>query len=745
MNRNRMLTVAVLSFSLISLEMAWTRIFSAEFFYTFAFLVLSLAVAGLGLGALSLRLFKKLDNLNNLGWMLSLSGLAALIGPPLVFRLGLDFSVLFFDIFMVGKLFLTLIILNSTFFFGGMTLGLIFKNKPQEMPYLYMGDLIGAGFGVIFSIVLMNILGTPITVVVSSLPLFLLAILHIRGLRKILPLSAILLLCIIGYYADDILEVPREEKIPVIYKHWDAMSKIKIYDYGEEYRRINIDNAANTGVNGFDGNWDRPDSLKFGFHIVAYLISKFDSCTFLSLGAGGGQDVFQALQDGATEIHAVEVIAHLNHLLLEGDLAEFSGNIYNDNRVIVVSEDARSYVRRFDGKFDLIYSFSSNSFAALASGAFALAENYIYTTEAFMDYWHALSHKGYLLMEHQAFMPRLVSAVMEALQRLGVESPQSHIAVYALKNSSRKMLLLSKKPLTQDLLDEAWGEYARKDFRYAEMLYPAPDSLKDNRYNQQIERGWRAMADSSKLNLEPSDDDRPFIAQMGLWDNLDFSKIKRIAGYSDWLGFPLSRLIVVIILFAVFLFITPLNLLPYFYSGEKLRMIPWLYFFTIGMAFMGLEIILIQKYTLLIGPSVYSIITILFTLLISSGIGSRFSKKTDENLVFSFIIFWILLDIFFLTKMMYWFGDLELWSRIILVVIFVAPLGFFMGMPFPKAALRVGNLVDWGFAVNGTASIFGSTLAVFVAFTLGFNFMMIICLLLYLVAYFMYVFKMAWE
>ena len=80
-----------------------------------------------------------------------------------------------------------------------------------------------------------------------------------------------------------------------------------------------------------------------------------------------------------------------------------------------------------------------------------------------------------------------------------------------------------------------------------------------------------------------------------------------------------------------------------------------------------------------------------------------------------------------------------------MVVLFVAPLGFFMGMPFPKAALRVGKLVDWGFAVNGTASVFGSTLAVFVAFTLGFSFTMVLCLIFYLAAYFMFVFKMAWE
>jgi hypothetical protein len=51
----------------------------------------------------------------------------------------------------------------------------------------------------------------------------------------------------------------------------------------------------------------------------------------------------------------------------------------------------------------------------------------------------------------------------------------------------------------------------------------------------------------------------------------------------------------------------------------------------------------------------------------------------------------------------------------------VFPLGFFMGMPFPKGALRVGELIDWGFAVNGVASVLGATAVVVAGFTFGFN------------------------
>jgi hypothetical protein len=349
-----------------------------------------------------------------------------------------------------------------------------------------------------------------------------------------------------------------------------------------------------------------------------------------------------------------------------------------------------------------------------------------------------------MLMEHQAFMPRLVNELIEALEGLDIPHPSSHFAIYSLKNSTRKMLLLSKKPLTNDVLNDAWGEYPRQDFRFAVQLFPAADSIKDNLYNQMVLNGWQSMRDYAKVDISPCDDNRPFIAQMGLWRNLDFEKMDRIAGYSDWLGFPLSNIVTVIILIVVIVLIVPLNFLPYLTGGEKLRAAPWLYFFLIGMAFMSVEIILIQKYTLLIGPSVYSVITILFVLLLSSGIGSRFSPKINPNTVFAAIVLWILLDITVFSSLIYMAGGLALFPRILLTAILIVPLGFFMGMPFPKAAVRVGPLVDWGFAVNGTASVLGSTLIVMVAFSVGINIALIIGACLYSIAFLMFRLDKAW-
>ena len=108
----RIWMVFFLSFSLIALEISWTRIFSAEFFYTFAFLILSLAILGLGLGALSLRFFSKSLSKVDLSYLLSLVGFSAMIGPPLTFMINLDFSQSLLSLSTIVKLVITISVLG---------------------------------------------------------------------------------------------------------------------------------------------------------------------------------------------------------------------------------------------------------------------------------------------------------------------------------------------------------------------------------------------------------------------------------------------------------------------------------------------------------------------------------------------------------------------------------------------------------------------------------------------------------
>jgi hypothetical protein len=740
-----LLPIGLLSLSLLSLELTWTRIFSAEFFYAFAFLILSLAILGLGLGALALRLFSGTDPRSHpdgshadrnasVPLLLSLTGLAIMAGPPLVFRLGLDFGRIFHSPAMLARSVIAVLILGSSYLCGGAALALILRRNHRDIPQLYMADMIGAGAGIALIVPLMNRLGTPVAAFLCALPVLIAAALTARRWLKLVPAGLILALAILGQHADALLEAPRQEPSPVIYKHWDAVSKLKEYEREPGLRGLNIDNVANSPVFEFDGNWDRPDSLRFQFDIdVEYLIRRFDHCTFLSLGAGGGGDVLQALQAGAAKIHAVEVVPQVNWLMTRGPLAEYTGHIYNDPRVIVATEDARAYVRRHPQTFDVIYSLSSNTFASLASGSFALAENYLFTTEAFRDYWNALTPHGFLSMEHQFYMPRLVSEVRDALAGIGVKDPETHFAVYKLPALRRSLLLVSKDPLTDEVRRNAYGAETLRHEEILQLVYPPSPGREGNPYDRIVKNGWRAEQDSLPIDLSPAVDNRPYVAQLGLWKNFNLGRLPK-SGLAEFGGFPMAKLLIVVILLIALLLIVPLNLVPYLTGRERLRPAPWLYFFTIGMAFMAIEVILIQKYTLFIGPSVHSVITVLLTLLVFCGLGSRVSGSVDDRLPFVGITAWLALEILLFGHLTTALGGMPMAIRMLVTAALIAPLGFLMGMPFPKAGVRVGPLIDWGFAVNGAGSVIGSTLIVLVAFSSGFRVALALAGILYLIA-----------
>jgi len=728
---------------------------------------------GLGLGGLALRLLGSRGRGAWLGPALVLSAAAAMLGPRVVLSMGLDFGTVFGSAAMAARFSAAVLLLGSTFFFAGLGLSMIFRDDPQRIARLYMSDLAGAGVGAGLAVVAMNVLGTPSAVVWAALPVLVASLLASRRWWRLAPVVLAVVFAVLVPRANDVLRAQRPERAPVIYTHWDAMAKLKVYDFGGHYRGINIDNVANTPVFGFDGDWDtiRADTAETHWDIdVGNLIRRFESCRFLSLGAGGGSDVFQALEYKAGEIHAVEVNGHINRMMTRGDpggyltgdstvadsafvapdghvitMDEFSGHIYDDPTVRVVTEDARTYVRRHKNAFDVIYSLSSNTWAALGSGSFALAENYLFTVEAFQDYWEALSERGFLSMEHQVYMPRLVSEVILALEREGVENPRDHFAVYALPKLRRQLLLLSKQPLTDEIRNHAYGRLTPEKFDAIHLVYPAPDSLADNLVNRVVLDGWRAMADSSAIALAPCTDDRPFIAQMGLWKNLDLEKLAKMPRYAEFQGFPVSRIVLLVILLVVLVLVVPLNLVPYAVGGApKLRAVPWLYFFAIGAAFMAVEVALIQRYTLFIGASMYSIAAVLVTLLVAGGIGSRFSGRFAGATAFLGIVVWLLLEVLVLRGATARLSGLEVVPRVFVTMALVFPLGFFMGMPFPRGVERVGDRVDWGFAVNGAASVLGATGALMTALAFGFDAVLLGAAALYLIAFLLLRARRAW-
>ena len=76
--------------------------------------------------------------------------------------------------------------------------------------------------------------------------------------------------------------------------------------------------------------------------------------------------------------------------------------------------------------------------------------------------------------------------------------------------------------------------------------------------------------------------------------------------------------------------------------------------------------------------------------------------------------------------------------RIVISAALIAPLAFFMGMPFPMGLARVeardARLIPWAWATNDCASVTGAALATLLAIHIGFTAVVVAALVLYIVA-----------
>ena len=152
------------------------------------------------------------------------------------------------------------------------------------------------------------------------------------------------------------------------------------------------------------------------------------------------------------------------------------------------------------------------------------------------------------------------------------------------------------------------------------------------------------------------------------------------------------------------------------------------YFFLIGLSFMFIEIMLIQRFILFFGFPLYAIAFILVTLLFFAGIGSLYSKKLNlkmQKTKTSFhaidvaiigLIVMLTTHVFFLTPIFERSFSLNWTLKLFISFLAIAPLSFFMGMPFPLGLTWIKKTfeqgIPWAWGINGCASVIGSILSI---------------------------------
>jgi len=465
----------------------------------------------------------------------------------------------------------------------------------------------------------------------------------------------------------------------------------------------------------------------------------------LVIGLGGAPDVMCAHHYQAKSVTGVDINGS-TIAALRGPLSAFAGNPYNRANVEIERMDGRTFVRSTARKFDVIVMSGADTKSVHAAGSLAISENHLYTVEAFVEYLEHLTDSGVLAIARFGPFDRLkLSSIgIAALRRRGIEHPERHFVVLA--QDTWTSVVMARQPIDAGQLQRmrAWvasvpeslgmflPHYDPIGFGLTtrpSILYPSEAAAADGTDVGGLFAAAAAGREAEFIaaqreNIAPTTDDRPFY----------FDQTKP----EDALRAPtaayklLANLLLVLAALAALFIALPVPALRRAARGSGLLR-SLLYFGSLGLGFMLLEIGLIQKLCLLLGHQSYAITVVLATLLVGAGLGSAAAGAMGlGRAAVRFVVIPLLIAAAWTIMLgLERYGEelaaRDLPVRIAFTAVGLLPLGFLLGMPFPTALARAErSVVPWAIAANGFTSVIGASAALPLAMLLGYRWLFLI-------------------
>jgi spermidine synthase len=738
------LCVALTTMATLLMELSLTRIFSVVFYYHFAFLAISIALFGLGVGGVfsyvvagwKAPFYTKLGRLSAVNSFLVIGALAAILAQKDEVS-NWDLALIYFTTAL-------------PFFVSGTIVSLAISETIEHVNRVYFFDLLGAAGGCLLLIPLLNQFGGPSTVIAAAVTFAAAAAIwhslagSVTGRAGSVALALALVAFLTYNQRHPILDVRHAKGKSIAretFVKWNNFSRIAVVrDKDSGGDTIFIDADASTGIANFDfdhlSQRERHDLLEQG-PALPYAVRP--GARTLIIGPGGGWDVARALASGSHDITAVEINPIIANTIMRERFPGLSGGLYLRPDVHIFVEDGRAFVRRSTDKYQVLQATLVDTWASTAAGAFALSENNLYTTDAFRDYLSHLTDDGLIAFTRWGLEPpreslRLISLAMEALSQIGEAEAWRHV-IAGREGSvegwgARDTVLISRKPFRQPDIDRARAAFAAGDMQA--IYYPGTE----------IQNQFRDLLRSPNpleyqrnypFDISPVSDNRPFffytVQPRDVWAFVK-SASRVAADYKINKAVPLLFGLMGVSLVATALILV----LPPLVLGTRLprqRGVPGflLYFLFIGAGYILIEVGLIQKFVLFLGHPTYALTVVIFSMLVSSGLGSAYSRRAlgrDEGRLIkalgcaAMLAALLALIVSWLLGALVW---LPLALKVAITVLLIAPLGFVMGMPFPTGLKRLEEWhapsVRWAWSLNAASSVLGSVGALVCAIYLG--------------------------
>jgi hypothetical protein len=736
------LGVALTTLGTLMLELSLTRIFSVVFYYHLAFLAISIALFGLGAGGVFSYIVAgwRGSFFQKLGWLAAVNSLAVLCSLTFVITRHGDMGR--------GTLAAIYFACALPFFFSGATVSLAVAETILRVDRVYFFDLLGASGGCLLLVPFLDHLGGPDTVISAAVLLAVSAAMwfnlagNLAGRAAAVALALAFVVLMFYNGKAHVIDIRYAKGNPIPHEEfvqWNSFSRIGVHGSGDN-REIDIDSDASTGVVDFDPlDPRRRNELLYQGPGFPYVIRP--GAKTLIIGPGGGWDVARCLASGSKDVTGVEINPIIATTLMRQRLAAVSHELYLRPEVHIFVEDGRSFVRRSPEKYQVLQATLVDTWASTAAGAFALSENNLYTTDAFRDYLSHLTDDGLMAFTRWGFeIPReslrLVSLAMEALAGIGVAEPWKHVVVLREDAArlggwgARDTVMVFRKPVSSDDLRRLRDGLAQSR---VQLIY-APGDEPVNAFGKLLRSpDPKAFWASYPFDVSPVPDDRPFffytVQPADLWRYIRQGGVA--ADYKINRAVPVLFELVGVSLLATLVVMA----LPPLLLGTRLPVEPGvrrllLYFLCIGAGYIMIQVALIQKFVLFLGHPTFALTVVVFSMLISSGLGSYHSKRLIRSKDASRLN-WVLAGVAAAVSVLAFaaapigaFGvGWPLPVKIAITVCLIAPVGFLMGMPFPTGLSRLEKRfpqsVRWAWSLNAASSVLGSACAILLAIYLG--------------------------
>jgi hypothetical protein len=458
------------------------------------------------------------------------------------------------------------------------------------------------------------------------------------------------------------------------------------------------------------------------------------------------------------ELNPVTISLHTTYF------ADFDGHLATNPKVTFVNAEGRSFLGRDPTSYDLIWFVAPDSYASMnaaTSGAFVLSESYLYTAEMIRESLAHLNDEGLVCVqfgerkfdEKPNRTLRYLASARMAFGALGVTDFPRHVLVATAPGfgpgNVSSTIMLKRQPFTEADVGrfiEATAKIPEAQIRWA---WTRPDAA--SLLGQMITLGDDALEtwlDRYPFDVRPVTDDAPFFWHFVRFRDATLTSFDRaVANPEEGMGERLLLLFLLLatVLAAVFL-LTPLLFLRATWRTIPHKLRTGIFFTALGMGFMFLEISLIQRLTLFLGYPTYSLSVTLLALLLSTGAGSVLSERTTlgrNPFLLRLAAFLVLLIAFYVLGMTPLLRHGVGWPlpvRIATATVLLAPLGLCLGAFMPIGLRTAAALtphrtefVAWAWAVNGFASVVSSVLATVLSMAFGFDRVMVMAVVVYLV------------